>query len=287
MQINKAVILAGGMGTRFLPATLSIAKEMFPIIDKPILLYHLKECVNSGITECLIVSASGKHEIKKFFNPSENLIKKLKNNDKISYLKEYFEVINKLKITIVYQKNANGSAGAVMCAKKWANNQPFVLFNGDDVIDGQVPAAKQLMNVYEQTNCGVVMLKKVTKQNISKYGCADIILSKDDEFQKINSIVEKPEPDKAPSLYAVIGRYLVTPNVFNLFTNLTPKNGEYYFTDALNILCKTGGLYGKSLSGTYYDCGNKFEYAKCITDFMIKNEEYGSDYLKYLQSKLK
>ncbi len=285
MSVKKAVILAGGWGTRFLPATISVAKEMFPIVDKPIMFYHLKECVDSGITDCLIIFSKTKKELKEFIFPNKDINKKLAKNNKLSLLDEYNSVRNKLNIKMIYQKKMTGSAGAVNLAKKWLNGDDFVLFYGDDLFTSDVPVAKMLINENDKTGKSVCILNKVKKSEISRYGSA--VLEERNGTKNLVGIIEKPKAEEAPSLYAVVGRYLLTNDIFNDFNKIKPKNGELYLTDAICEQAKNGKCAGVVLKGKYHDCGNKLEYAKCITDFTLKNSEFGKDYLQYLKEVVK
>lgn len=285
MTVKKAVILAGGYGTRFMPATLSIAKEMFPIMDKPILYYHLKECADSGISEVLIISNKDKTELLDFVYPKDKVIKRLNSSNKLGLLDEYYSVVNKLNIKVIYQKTMNGSAGAVSLAKKWLSGEPFVLFYGDDLFSSEVPVAKQLIEEYNKTGKNICVLNKVKKSEISRYGSAKLETVKG--TKNLVGIIEKPKAEEAHSLYAVVGRYLLTADIFDDFAAIVPKNGEYYLTDAINAQAAKGNCAGVVLSGIYHDCGNKLEYAKCFTKFMTENKEFGKDYLEYLKSLVK
>ena len=282
MSVKKAVILAGGFGTRFLPATISMAKEMFPIVDMPILFYHLKECVDSGITDCLIISKKEKTEIDEFVNPSKKLINKLTKANKLDLLDEYYQVRNKLNIKIIYQKQANGSGAAVYLAKKWVDGDNFVLFNGDDLFNCDIPATKQLRNVFNKIGKSVCMAQEVERKNISKYGCVKPGKIYKDYMEALE-IVEKPKADEAPSLYAVVGRYLLTSEIFEKLEHISPQNGEYYATDAINLLASENKCVVAPLNGEYCDCGNKLEYAKTFVKYMLKRQDLGSDFATYLK----
>lgn len=282
MQIKKAVILAGGFGTRFLPATISVAKEMFPIVDMPILFYHLKECVDSGITECLIISSKGKSCVKDFLNAPQKLIERLSKTGKKEYLAQYYEVINKLKIDIIYQTKQTGSGSALYEAKKWVNGEDFILFNGDDLFNCDVPAAKQLVDVYKITNKSACMAQQVSKQEISKYGCARLGKKYQTHIEALE-IVEKPTVENAPSTFAVVGRYLLKNEIFSNLENISMRNGEYYASDAINMLAKQGNCVIVPVKGEYCDCGNKLEYAKTIVKFILKRPDLGQDFAVFLK----
>ncbi|MBQ8468944.1 MAG: UTP--glucose-1-phosphate uridylyltransferase [Clostridia bacterium] len=283
-KVKKAVILVGGFGTRFLPATLCTPKELFPLVDKPILFYHLKECVDSGITHVCLVSSEEKHSINDLVNPNAKLIQRLKTQNKMALLDSYYSVMNKLKIKIVYQKEQNGTAGALACAQDWLNGDPFVLYYGDDLIEADVPAAKQIIDVYNQTGKSVCILQKVKKEDIHKYGSAVLQKIKGKDYYNMSAIVEKPKTEEAPSLYASIGRYVLTQEIFDELDNLQAINGEYYVTAAINNLAERGRMNATVVCGTYHDCGNKLEFAKTITEYMLKSEEFGQEYRKYIKN---
>ena len=281
-HVNKAVILAGGFGTRFLPATISISKEMFPIVDMPILFYHLKECVESGITDCLIISTKDKKEIEKFINAPQRLINRLKQSGKIELLNEYYSVINKLRIKIIYQKKANGSGAAALLAKKWVNNDAFILFNGDDLFNSQEPIAKQLINVFTQANKCVCAIQKVPKQLICNYGCTNVSENQNG-YLSVLEVVEKPKVEEAPSNFAIVGRYLLTTEIFDELTKISVHNGELYLTDAMNNLVKQNRVAACLINGEYCDCGNKLEFEKTCVKFMLKHQQYGSVFKQFLK----
>lgn len=282
MEVKKAVILAGGFGTRFLPATISVAKEMFPIVDTPILFYHLKECAESGITDVLIVSSKGKKEIKDFINPPKKLINKLIEANKQDYLNEYYKIRNCLNIKIIYQNKQTGSGSALLEAKTWAKKDPFILFNGDDLFNTNTPVAKQLIDVHSKTGKNVCIMQKVSKQNISKYGCA-FLGKKHGTYADLLKIVEKPKTEDAPSAYAIVGRYLLTSEIFKKLKNISLKNGEYNSTDAISMLASENKCVATSVDGEYCDCGNKLEYAKTFVKFVLKSQEFGTKFAKFIK----
>ena len=282
-KVKKAVILVAGFGTRFLPATLCTPKELFPLVDRPILFYHLKECVDSGITEVCLVSSEEKHSINDLVEPNPKLLERLKSQNKMALLNDYYEVMKKLKITILYQKQQRGSADALLCAKKWLAGEPFVLFYGDDLIEADVPASKQIIDVYNQTGKSVCILQKVRKQNIHKYGSAVLKKVRGKNFYDMSAIIEKPKTEEAPSLYASVGRYVITEEVFDELDKIEALNGEFYVTTAINNLAAKGRTNAHVLQGVYHDCGNKLEFAKTITHYMIKSKEFGKDYVAYLK----
>ena len=282
-ETKKAVILVAGFGTRFLPATLGTPKPMFAVVDKPILFYLLKECADSGITDVCLVSKKDNKAIKDFVYPNKKLIEKLKHDGKMDFLKEYYEVMNKLKISFVCQKAQNGTAGAVLCAKKWVGNDNFVLFYGDDLIESDTPMAKQLIETYNQTGKSVCLLNEVPKEDIHRYGSAIVENVKGKDYLNLYGIVEKPKTEEAPSLYSMLGRFLLTNEIFDAMKNLPVHNGEYYLTDAITILAKNERFNAILCNGYYHDCGNKFEFMKTITQYAIKNKDFGNNYSQFIK----
>ncbi len=283
-MVTKAVILAAGKGTRFLPATLGVPKEMFPILNKPALMYHLKECVNAGITDVMVVISNSKKSMLKFIQPNFKDLDELIKAGKQEYLEEYMQIMSKLNITVGYSNKALGSAYATLTAKKWSKGQPYVLISGDDIIDAKPAAAKQLIDVYEQSGRPVVAFQQVPHEEMYKYGAADIA-EQQGSMLKLRGIIEKPPKGTEPSNYAVIGRYIITPKVYDEIAKLTPKNGEYCLTDALNVLAVNGECMGRVVDGIYYDCGSKLGFAKCTIDRALKEID-GTELTEWLTARL-
>lgn len=283
-KVTKAIIMVAGYGTRFLPATLCTPKELFPIVDKPILFYHLKECVQSGITDVCLISSKEKKSIEDLIYPNKKLLEKLKQTDKLDYyLHEYYEIVSKLHFTVVYPQKMIGTAYSLLQVKDWTKGEPFVLFYGDDLIESKVPASKQLVDVYEQTEKSVCILQKVKKADIHKYGVASLEKISGKEYYNMTAIIEKPKTEEAPSLYASVGRFVLTSEIFAELENLEPINGEYYVSSGINKLAKKGRVNAKILDGKYHDCGNKLEFAKTMTDYMLKSAEFGDEYKTYIK----
>ena len=276
--VKKAVILAGGLGTRFLPATLGVPKELFPIGDKPILFYHFEECVKSGITDVCMVMNRGKNSIDGFIHPNKELLDILEYDNKNNYLDEYKSVMSKLKITVLIQEKPLGTADAVYTAKDWVNGDPFVVINGDDMFLCDKPATKQLIEMYNKTGEPTLLFQEVEKEKIKNYGCAK--LNKD---RTLDEIVEKPSVKEAPSNLASLGRYLLLPQIFDCIKNLKKVGREYRLPDAINIFCKKQKINCIILDGDYIDCGSKLEFSKGFTKIMMNNPEFGKDYINFIK----
>ena len=282
-MITKAVILAGGFGTRFLPATLGVSKELFPIMDSPILFYQLKECKESGIKDVCIIINQFKSDILNFIKPNKDIVEKVKSNERDFCLDEYYEILNSLNIEFIVQKKLIGTADALLEAKKFIGKNPFIVINGDDVFTSDnKPATKQLIDAFEDNS--ICIVTKVPKEKMCKYGC---VLRLNNKSNKIAKIIEKPKVGEAPSNLASVGRYLFTYDIFDKLNRIEMTNGEYRLPDAINLLAAENKVEFCVLDGKYYDCGNKLEFAKCFTDFMLDNKEFGKEYRKYLELVIK
>lgn len=280
--IRKAVIPAAGLGTRFLPATKGLPKEMLPIIDKPTLLYQVEEAVASGCKEVILIISPEKEDIVRFFNrdiPYEEYLKSKNHAD-------FAEIIKKIstlaKITYVYQNEQKGLGHAILCAKDAIGDNPFLVILGDDLIvnDGGETASTQLIHAYEETGASVLGVQKVAKEVTYKYGIVDP-MEINGRLIRMKGMVEKPK-DNPPSLYAALGRYVLTSDIFALLENQTPgAGGEIQLTDALKRLDK---IYAYDFVGRRYDIGDKFGYIQAIIDFSLKREDLKDKVKEYLAS---
>ena len=285
-KIDRAVILMAGLGTRFLPATKAVAKELFPIENKPALLYHLKELYESGIKKVCIVISKEKDHVKKFLSHDAKLEENLKNSGKLALLKELNEIIDNMQIDFVYQGKLNGSGGAIYSAKKWTENKPFALILGDDLCksNGKVPAIGQLAKAYEKTGKNVVGAKTFPLEVIPKYSSIVVDKKLFDRCSSMKEIIEKPKVP--PTNLVGLARYILNSEICpELLKCPRFTNGEIRFTDALNTLAKQGKAVCYEFDAKYYDCGNKLEYVKCILDFALEDNEISNqlkDYLKTL-----
>ncbi len=288
MQIKHAVILMAGKGTRFLPATKAVAKELFPIGNKPALLLLLKECVDSGITEVTIVISKQKKDVIKFLKKDKNLDEWLKICDKESQMQLFEQIISSLKINFVYQGKMNGSGGAIMSVKKFIKDQPFIVLLGDDFClheANQLPASKQLIETFNKTKKYVLGAKQIDSKDICRYGVIKKGKSVSDTEIEVKGFVEKPSYDKAPSNIATVARYILLPSVFDYILKVKPKaNGEVYFTEAIELALENEGVVACIFDAKYYDLGNYLEFIKCQIEMGLRDEEVRSELAKYLKS---
>ncbi len=258
MKIRKAVFPAAGFGTRFLPVTKSQPKEMLPIVDKPVIQYLVEEAVASGIEEIIIVTGRGKRSIEDHFDYSFELEHTLVEKGKNTLLKEVRRISKLAKFIYVRQPMPLGDGHAILCAKEVVGNEPFAVLFGDDIVDNKVPALKQLIEVYQKTKSSVIALQAVTPSETENYGIIGIKKS-DGRIHEIETLIEKPAPEKAPSNLGIIGKYVVTPEIIEaLQKSKASHGGEIRLIDGLTELKKTQKLFGLEIEGKRYDTGNKF-----------------------------
>lgn len=282
MKIRKAVIPAAGLGTRFLPATKSIPKEMLPIVDKPTIQYIVEEIINSGIEDILIITGRNKGSIEEHFDRAIELEDNLEKTHKEELLEEVRKISQMINIHTVRQKNPLGLGHAVYCAKSFVGNEPFAVLLGDDVVDSNVPCLKQMMEMYDEYNTSILGVQQVEWENVGKYG----IVSGEKINEKIYSVkdlVEKPDLDKAPTNIAILGRYIITPEIFDILEN-TQKGvgGEIQLTDGLKRLANIQDMYAYIFEGRRYDVGNKLGFLEATVDFALKREDLKDDFKAYL-----
>ncbi len=288
-KVTKAVIPAAGFGTRLLPATKAIPKELLPIINVPTLQYIVQEAADAGIKEILIVVSKDKAAIKKHFSPAIKLEQELIAKKKLTLLEEVKKSNKIAKITYVYQDKQLGLGHAIGCAKAFANGEPIAVLLGDDVVvaNGKT-ALGQCLDAYSKTGSSVVGVQPVERKHISKYGI--VAPTKKDQTKKsvfeINNLVEKPDPTVAPSNLAILGRYVLTPEIFKAIEN-TPKDksGEIQITNALKLLLMTQKIYACNFKGTRYDLGNKLGMVKATIDFALNDPELKEDVIKFIKGK--
>ncbi len=288
-KIRKAVIPAAGLGTRFLPATKAIPKEMLPIVDIPTIQYIVEEAVESGIEEILIITNSTKHVMENHFDKNYELEERLKASGKIQQLEQIDEIAHLANIFYIRQKEPKGLGDAILCAKSFIGDEPFAILLGDDVVvnDGGKPALKQLIDQYEQTKASIVGVQTVDKKETSKYGI--VAPSKSHPAQgrlvKLSDMVEKPNPEKAPSQLAVLGRYVLTPEIFELLETQTKGAGnEIQLTDAIKRLMDRQAVYAYDFEGLRYDLGDKFGFIKATIDFALKRDDLKDKVQNYITS---
>ena len=286
MKIRKAIIPAAGLGTRFLPATKAQPKEMLPIVDKPTLQYIIEEAIASGIEEILIITGRNKTSIENHFDKSVELELELEKKGKTELLEMVRDISDMVNIHYIRQKEPLGLGHAVGCAKSFIGNEPFAVLLGDDIIDSEEPCLAQLIRAYEETNSIILGVQSVDKNDVYKYGIIDIE-SKDDRLYKVRDMVEKPNVSEAPSNVAILGRYILTPDIFEILEKQTPgKGGEIQLTDAIEYMLKSHHIYAYEFIGNRYDVGDKLGFIKATIDFALKREELRDDLLEILKNKL-
>lgn len=286
MQIKKAVFPVAGLGTRFLPATKASPKEMLPLIDKPLVQYVVEEAVASGIEQILFVTGRNKRAIEDHFDISFELEALLKEKGKDDELKEIREIADLVNIYYVRQKEALGLGHAILCAREFVGNDPFAVLLGDDIIDSEQPCLAQLFEVYRKYRGPVLALEQVPMENISSYGCVKANQLSERVFEVLD-MVEKPKREEAPSDLAIIGRYVLTPEIFPILEKQTPgKGGEIQLTDAILKLSKEEAIYGCKFDGVRHDCGDKLGFLMATVDLALKREEFNGEFREFLKRKI-
>ncbi|SET25596.1 UTP--glucose-1-phosphate uridylyltransferase [Salinibacillus kushneri] len=290
MKVRKAIIPAAGLGTRFLPATKAQPKEMLPIVDKPTIQYIVEEAVASGIEDIIIVSGRGKRAIEDHFDISYELEEKLEKKRKTEMLKMVQSISNLANIHYIRQKEPKGLGHAISVASRFVGNEPFAVLLGDDIVQSDTPCLKQLIDVFDQHHSSIVGVQEVSDEEVSKYGVVDPRDGKDygPNTIGVKTFVEKPPIEKAPSNLAIMGRYILTPEVFHVLENLAPgKGGEIQLTDAIEILNETQKVLAYNFEGIRYDIGNKLGFIKASIDFALSRDDLKEDVQEYIQQKLK
>lgn len=287
-KVRKAVFPAAGLGTRFLPATKASPKEMLPLVDKPIIQYGVEEALHSGIQNMIIVTGRGKSAIEDHFDVSFELEHTLESKGKKEMLSAVRAISDMIDVSYVRQKEALGLGHAVLRAKELVGNEPFAVVLADDVIDSDVPCIRQLIDVYEFYGASVVALMEVPRDQISNYGVVDAEPvphnGTKDRLFRIRNLVEKPKADDAPSNLAIIGRYILTPEIFTSLEE-TPAGaiGEIQLTDGLRHLLRTRPIYGFRFDGQRYDAGDKLGFLKATVEFALKRSDLGGPFREYLK----
>lgn len=279
----KAVIPAAGLGTRFLPITKAQPKEMLPVFDKPTIQYVVEEVVASGIDNILIITGRGKRAIEDHFDKSTELEMVLKNSAKEEYLRQMEEISDLADIHYVRQKEQRGLGDAIYCARKFVGDESFAVLLGDTITINDVPCTKQLMNIFEEYNSSVIAVEKVARDKIESYGiikCTPI-----DSIYEVEDLVEKPKPEDAPSDLGMIGRYVLTPEIFDAMKRVAPGvGGEIQLTDALKLLLNDQKIYASEFEGKRYDIGNKLDWLKSSIEFALQNDDVKEDLIEYLDN---
>lgn len=284
MKVRKAIIPAAGLGTRFLPATKAQPKEMLPIVDKPTIQYIVEEAIDSGIESIIIVTGRNKRAIEDHFDKSYELEEELKKKNDQDLLNLVQDISNLVDIHYIRQKEPRGLGHAIHCAKSFIGGEPFAVLLGDDIVDSEVPCLKQLIKVYDEYKTTVLGVQKVPDEDVSKYGivsCTHI----DDRVYKVKDLVEKPDKEKAPSNIAILGRYIITPQIFECLENAVPgSGGEIQLTDALKTLASMEAMYAYDFIGKRYDVGNKLGFLQATIEFALKREDLKDDFIAYLRT---
>lgn len=285
MKVRKAIIPAAGLGTRFLPATKAQPKEMLPIVDKPTIQYIIEEAVASGIEEILIITGRNKKCIEDHFDKSVELEMELEKNHKEELLELVRGISDIADIHYIRQKEPKGLGHAILCAKAFVGNEPFAVLLGDDVVDSEVPCLKQLMDCYKEYKTSILGVQTVAKEDVNKYGIVDGIHI-EDRVYKVKKLVEKPAVEEAPSNVAILGRYIITPQIFDVLANTQPgKGGEIQLTDALETLIENEAMYAYNFEGRRYDVGDKLGFLQATVEFALKKEELREPFIEYLNSR--
>jgi UTP--glucose-1-phosphate uridylyltransferase len=282
MKVTKAVIPAAGLGTRFLPATKAQPKEMLPLLDTPAIQYVVEEAVRAGLTDILIVTGRGKRSIEDHFDRSIELETFLESKGKFDELKQVREISDMASIHYIRQKDPLGLGHAVSVAEAFVGDEPFAVMLGDDIIADSNPLLQEMLVVHERYGRSAVAAMEVSRDEISLYGAIKPEFV-EDRLARIVSIVEKPAPENAPSNLAAIGRYILTPEIFDCLRGIAPGvGGEIQLTDAINLLAQQQAVYAWVFEGGRYDVGNRLDYLKATIELAIDREDIGTDFRAYL-----
>lgn len=286
-KITKAVIPAAGLGTRFLPAAKACPKEMLPIVDKPTIQYIIEEALASGIADILIISGRTKRAIEDHFDRSPELELNLAEHGKDDLLKMVQDIAN-VRIHYVRQKAPKGLGDAILCAKAFVGNEPFAVLLGDDVVyNDEKPCLGQLMDVYKNTGASVLGCQTVPQEKVSSYGIVASSATDNARIFRVNDMVEKPAIEEAPSCLAVLGRYVITPRIFEILETTAPgRGGEIQLTDALKVLAKEEAMYAYDFEGRRYDVGDKLGYLEATVEYALRRDDLGDNFREYLKKVL-
>lgn len=279
-MIKKAILPAAGLGTRFLPATKASPKEMLPIVDKPMIQYAVEEAMACGIEEFIVIIGRNKRAIEDHFDASFELEEKLKDSGKHDIIEE-MNSMSHLNFAYIRQRHALGLGHAILCAKPFVQDEPFAVLLSDDVIDPEYNLLQDMKEVYEKVRCPVVALEEVPDSDVHKYGIVDGVL--DGDIYKVKDLVEKPRKEEAPSNLAIIGRYILTPDIFSILEKQKAgAGGEIQLTDALRELLEKRPIYGFVTKGKRYDAGSKLGFLKATVDLALKNPELSQSFREYI-----
>lgn len=287
MKVKKAIIPAAGLGTRFLPATKAQPKEMLPIVDKPTIQYIVEEAVASGIEEILIITGRNKRAIEDHFDKSVELEMELEASGKEELLNTVRSISNLAEVYYIRQKEPKGLGHAISCAKTFVGNEPFAVMLGDDIVDSPYPCLKQLIDVFDEYNTTIIGVQEVPMEDVYKYGIVNGVFIEDDVY-KVKDLVEKPSIGAAPSNIAILGRYIISPLIFEMLEKTKPgKNGEIQLTDALKLLLEREAIYAYKFKGKRYDVGDKLGFLQATVEFALKRDDIKDQFKAYLNSIIK
>jgi UTP--glucose-1-phosphate uridylyltransferase len=284
MKVKKAIIPAAGLGTRFLPATKAMPKEMLPIVDKPTIQYIVEEAIDSGIEDIIIVTGKGKRAIEDHFDHSFELEQNLFEKGKFELLNEVQKSSKLVDIHYIRQKEPKGLGHAIWCARKFIGNEPFAVLLGDDIVQAEKPCLQQMIEQYERYNASILGVQKVNLNEVSRYGIVDSNCI-GDRFYSVNSLIEKPAIEEAPSNLAIMGRYILNPRIFDVLNQQKPgAGGEIQLTDAIAGLNEYEAVYAYDFEGTRYDVGEKMGFIKTTIDFALQRDDLRNELLDYFSS---
>jgi UTP--glucose-1-phosphate uridylyltransferase len=287
MQIGKAVFPAAGLGTRFLPATKAQPKEMLPLVDKPLIQYVIEEAVGAGIRNITIVTGRGKNAIEDHFDVSYELERVLEERGKEDLLKEVQHISNMVNVSYVRQKEALGLGHAILVARDAVGNEPFAVMLGDDIIDSEVPCMKQMMDLFEKLQASIIATCEVPHSEISQYGVirGTAVEGYNGRVYRVQDVVEKPPASEAPSNMAIIGRYILTPEIFGVLEKTrTGRGGEIQLTDGIRLLLEQQPVYAFKFDGVRYDAGDKLGFLKATVEFALRRQDLGQEFRDYLKA---
>ncbi len=284
--IRKAVFPAAGMGTRFLPATKAMPKEMLCLVDKPLIQYGVEEAVAAGCTEIIIVTGRGKSVMEDHFDSSPELEASLEARNKVALLEVARSVAKLARVTYTRQSEPLGLGHAVLQAKEIVGDEPFAVLLPDDIVDASTPCMKQMVEAFNETQCSILGSEVVEGDAISAYGCLDCTPDAENpRLLAVKNMVEKPKPEEAPSHNAIIGRYVLTPRIFEMIEGITPgAGGELQLTDAIKALLKYEKVYGFSYEGKRHDAGDKLGFLKATVEFALQRDDLGPGFREWLKS---
>ena len=287
MKIRKAVIPAAGFGTRFLPETKAMPKEMLPIVDKPAIQYIVEEILDSGIEDILIISGHAKRAIEDHFDSSPELEQHLFEHNKMELLDEVRKVAS-IKVHYIRQQHMRGLGDAILCAKDFIDGEPFGVILGDVYNGDKTPALGQLLDQHYKTGGTIVGCQLVEREQVSSYGIIKGNLTENSDLVHVDDMVEKPKVEEAPSCLAALGRYVITPEVFDILEHTKPgKGGEIQLTDALRVMAHNGNVYAYNFKGKRYDTGNKLGFLKATVEYALRRNDLGPAFKEYLSNVVK